>query len=343
MSEMPTLGRSSYRSGHRVWRALMLIVVVLAGAGLATWRWLLPPRASAPAPVAAPPLLPVPSPPSGAPAPAAAEVPRKDGIRSAHLIVLGPLETAYVTALGRELGTQLNQVVTRTLVWWVTIPGDLRRGDAIDVLFNERSDAEPLVHAVRFRSEKAGRTFEAYRFQAEKSQFARFYTRDGKEVELRLRDAPLDDHEQVTSLLRDGRGHKGVDFRTPIGTPVRATFDAVLARRNWTTGSNGNCLELRGANRSALFLHLAETAPDLRVGERIGKGQIIAKSGNTGHSFAPHLHYQLVSPSGAVLDPFATEPTLRRELPTGDRARFDDEVKRLDAILATPATTTAGH
>src|SRR6266496_3476725 len=98
MSEMPTLGRSASRSGHHLWRLLIVAIVLLGVVGVATWRWLVPARVPAPAPSEAAP-------------PPAAEVPRKDGIRTAHIVITGPLETAYVTALGRELGTQLNQVV----------------------------------------------------------------------------------------------------------------------------------------------------------------------------------------------------------------------------------------
>jgi murein DD-endopeptidase MepM/ murein hydrolase activator NlpD len=228
-------------------------------------------------------------------------------------------------------------VVTRTLVWWVSVPGDLRRGDTVDVLFSERQGAEPLLHAVRFRSEKAGKTFEAFRYQPTGSSFAHYYTRDGKELELRLRDAPLEDHEQVTSLLADGRGHKGIDFRTPVGSPVKATFDAVVVRRNWNFRANGNCLELKetgGAGRTVFFLHLSELPADLKVGDHVSKGQLVARSGNTGYSFAPHLHYQLMTSGGALIDPFATEPTYRRALPDAEKPKFDDELKRLDALFA---------
>ena len=252
----------------------------------------------------------------------------------------GPLETAFVAQVGRELGAPLTQVVARTLVWWVSVPVDFRPGDVVDVLFTQRANAEPLVHAVRFQSAKAGRTFATYSFQPSGSTFAHFYTGDGDELEPRLRDAPLDDYEQVTSLLRDGRGHKGVDFRVPVGTPVKATFDAVVMRRNWNPGSNGNALDLRedgGAGRSVYLLHLSEIPPELRVGDHVKLGQVVAKSGNTGHSFAPHLHYQLMSRDGSVLDPFAVQPTLRRALTDAQRAAFKTEVQRLDGLFAAAA------
>ena len=99
--------------------------------------------------------------------------------------------------------------------------------------------------------------------------------------------------------------------------------------------ANGNCVELRergGDGRSVYFLHLSELPAELAVGMNVEKGQVVARSGNTGHSFAPHLHYQLMSAKGVVLDPF-TGPTYRRALPDADRPRFDAEMRGLDALL----------
>jgi len=336
---MPRLGRPPYRARRRR-VARVALAVIVAGAGLATWLWLAAdePESTPPAPVAASRADAAPPPsPAPAPAPASADdLLGPLGMRYAQVVVAGPLETAFVTALGRDLGAPLTQVVTRSLVWWVSIPGDLRRGDVVEALFSERPGAEPLVHAVRFRSEKAGKTFEAYRFQEPGAAFARFYTRDGNELELRLQGAPVDEHEQVTSLIRDGRGHQGVDFRTPVGTPVKAPFDAVVARRNWNFRSNGNCLEMRergGEGRTVYFLHLSEVSAGLGAGDRVSKGQVVARSGNTGRSFAPHLHYQLMSRAGRVLDPFTSHRTTRRALPEGHRAAFDAEATRLAGLL----------
>ncbi len=338
---MPRLGRPPYRARRRRVVRVALAVIVI-GAGLATWLWIAadePETTSPPAPVAASradaDAAPAPSQPAPAPA-SADDLLGPLGMRYAQVVVAGPLETAFVTALGRDLGAPLTQVVTRSLVWWVSIPGDLRRGDVVEALFSERPGAEPLVHAVRFRSERAGKTFEAYRFQEPGAAFARFYTRDGNELELRLQDAPVDEHEQVTSLIRDGRGHQGVDFRAPVGTPVKATFDAVVARRNWNFRSNGNCLELRergGEGRTVYFLHLSEVSAGLGAGDRVSKGQVVARSGNTGRSFAPHLHYQLMSRAGRVLDPFTSHRTVRRALPESHRAAFDAEATRLAGLL----------
>ena len=144
------------------------------------------------------------------------------------------------------------------------------------------------------------------------------------------------------SLLRDGRKHKGVDFKAPVGTPVKATFEGVVARKNWNFRGNGNSVEIHesgGAGRSALYLHLSELPKTLSVGQRIKKGETFAKSGNTGHSFAPHLHYQLMN-GDKVIDPFVSHKTTRISLPASERSPFEHKKAELDALL--PATALAG-
>lgn len=308
-----------------------------------------PVAAAAPAPIAADVRAPAAGAPT-APAPAAAPAlpplavaKEKSGLKAFTATIAGPLETAVVAQVGRELGGPLTQVVTRSLVWWLKVPGDLLKGDTLTAVYEEREGQEPLVHAVRFTSRKLGKTFEAFRYQPKGSAHPRFFQPDGTTLEEQLADAPIDDYEQITSLLRDGRRHKGVDFKAPVGTPVRATFDGVIARKNWNFRGNGNSLEIEesgGQGRTALFLHLSEIPKSVKPGDKVKRGQVLAKSGNTGRSFAPHLHYQLMKGT-TVIDPFESHKTSRDALPQADRADFDAQVAKLEALM--PAEALAGN
>jgi murein DD-endopeptidase MepM/ murein hydrolase activator NlpD len=271
-----------------------------------------------------------------APPAAPADPLAQSGLRLARVVVNGPLEKAIVEDAGRTSGPALTQVVNRLLVWWINVPGDLLKGDKIDVLFEERAGEEPLVHALRLESAKSGHSYEAIRFRPPQDAYARYYQPNGDELELRLEDAPLEDYEQVTSLLRDGRRHKGVDFKVREGTPVHATFDGTVTRRNWNFRGNGNSIELSddGGRRKALFLHLSQLPQNVRVGARFHKGEVLARSGNSGHSFAPHLHYQLMAGETKVLDPFDVHRTYRRRLADSDRPAFEVEVRRLETLLS---------
>ncbi|HEY0093323.1 MAG TPA: M23 family metallopeptidase [Archangium sp.] len=282
------------------------------------------------------------APPQEAPPAPAVDPLVVSGLLRASVKVTGPLETAVVEAAGPVVGPALTQVVTRTLVWWVDVPGEILRGDTIDILYEARTGEEPLVHAVRFTSNKTGQTHRAYRFQPQGDQNPRYYLPSGEELELRLENSPLEDYEQVTSLLRDGRRHKGVDFKTPVGTPVKAPFTGIVRRKNWSFRFNGNCIELEeigGKHRRALFLHMDELPRSLKVGDRFNVGTMLGRSGNSGRSFAPHLHYQLEAGDERVLDPYESHRTYRRSLVAGHRAAFEAEVRRQDGLLG---TTVAG-
>jgi murein DD-endopeptidase MepM/ murein hydrolase activator NlpD len=307
--------------------------------------------AAVPAPAGAAPLTALPQPAAAAPSvPAPAEpavAPAPTGPRRLSAALSGPFEETVTTALGpgsQALAAELTQVANRLLVWDLQVAKDGRKGDRVEILFTPappggtgaNGSQEPVILAMRFNSQKRGKTFSAYRWKAPAAKYPRYYRADGSEVEERLVEGPIREYEQITSLVRDGRKHKGVDFRTPVGTPVYAPFDGVVERRNWKFAANGNCLDLLdpATGRHAIFLHLDVVPKTMQKGRAVKKGEPIAASGNSGHSFAPHLHYQIEAPGGRVLDPFTVHRTRRESLPAADLPSFEAERARLDALLS---------
>jgi len=351
--KMPVLGDSSRRRRRSPAAPWVLLTAAVAATGYA-WRWRAQHRR-----VVAPAVVTAPQAPGAPAAPPGPEVATQatrvaapaSGPRHLSVQVDGALETALVQSAGRQTGPALAQVVKRLLVWWMHVPADLQRGDRVELLYEERPGEEPMVQALRLHSGKLQRTFETFRFQGASAPFPRYYLPDGQELEVRLDPSPLDNYEQVTSLIRDGRGHKGVDFKTPLGSPVKATFDGTVTRRNWFFRGNGNSLEISEAaspHRRALFLHLSELPRSVARGTAVHRGEVIAHSGNSGHSFAPHLHYQLEAEDGRVLDPFQEYPTRRAALAPSDRAALDALVAEARRQLGLPVegaapSTEASH
>ena len=94
--------------------------------------------------------------------------------------------------------------------------------------------------------------------------------------------------------------HAGVDLGTAVGTPVRAVGEGVV-RRASSDELNGRILVLdHGRGVVTLYCHNDELL--VHDGQRVQKGQIIARSGTTGRSTGPHLHYQL-DLAGQAVDP----------------------------------------
>lgn len=302
-----------------------------------------PTKASEGQEAAEPPILP---PTSEVEAPTVEEAPEEEAptlaagtLYDLSLSIRGSVTRTLQEAVGKKVGDPLAQVAGRLLVWWVDLSRDLRRGDDLRLVYELPEGAEPVIHALSFTSQKLGRTFEAFRFQAQASDFARYYDREGREIELRLERSPIERYEQITSLLRDGRGHAGVDFKAPVGVPVVAPWAGVVKRTNFNQRINGRCVEIEDAKgRRFLFLHLSELAEEMRPGAKVARGQLVGFSGNTGRSTAPHLHYQIMSKAGRVLDPMKEHPTYRLSLKPAHLPAFRQVVERYERRLQLAAT-----
>ena len=110
---------------------------------------------------------------------------------------------------------------------------------------------------------------------------------------------PLPETVRVTSpfgprehpTLGGTRMHNGVDLGAPLDTPVRAVA-AGLVRRASSDDWNGEMVIVdHGNGVQTLYCHNSSLA--VQSGDRVARGQIISRSGNTGRSTGPHLHYQL--------------------------------------------------
>jgi murein DD-endopeptidase MepM/ murein hydrolase activator NlpD len=100
---------------------------------------------------------------------------------------------------------------------------------------------------------------------------------------------------------RWGRMHQGNDFGTPVGTPVAAMSTGTVVSTGYESGY-GNQVEIRYWDGTvSLYAHLSEIKAS--VGDLVTPGQIVALSGNTGHSTGPHLHLEIHPNGGAPINP----------------------------------------
>ncbi len=101
-------------------------------------------------------------------------------------------------------------------------------------------------------------------------------------------------------ILKVRKMHAGIDFVTDIGTLVYATGKGKVVYVG-TKGSYG--LEVvidNGFGYRTTFAHLSKSL--VRRGQKVERGDVIAKTGNSGLSTGPHLHYE-VSHKGIKLNP----------------------------------------
>jgi murein DD-endopeptidase MepM/ murein hydrolase activator NlpD len=94
--------------------------------------------------------------------------------------------------------------------------------------------------------------------------------------------------------------HKGLDFRAPPGTPVRAGNSGVVVLAHPLYYA-GNCVIVdHGLGLFTLYMHLSKIS--VREGQHVVRGQRLGLSGATGRVTGPHLHWA-VRWQGAYLDP----------------------------------------
>ncbi|MGV6832390.1 MAG: M23 family metallopeptidase [bacterium] len=95
--------------------------------------------------------------------------------------------------------------------------------------------------------------------------------------------------------------HWGMDFTAPRGTPIYATGDGVVKRADAGSAGFGKHIRIdHGYGYVSLYAHLYKY--NVRVNQKVKRGDVIGYVGSTGRSQAPHLHYE-VRKDGEKINP----------------------------------------
>lgn len=108
--------------------------------------------------------------------------------------------------------------------------------------------------------------------------------------------------------------HRGIDISVPRGTAVRATAGGTVAAVERQAGLGLVVKVDHGPGVQTVYAHLERAL--VNAGDTVEPGAVIARSGNTGRSSAPHLHYE-VRLDGRAVNPrrFLGEPGGARAAP----------------------------
>lgn len=123
---------------------------------------------------------------------------------------------------------------------------------------------------------------------------------------------------------RWGRMHAGIDIPVPTGTAIHAAASGTIVLRGWT-GGYGNYICIRHpSGLTTCYAHLSTYGPQ-QLGAQVTAGAVIGRSGNTGNSTGPHLHFEVRQGPSASSPPTNPEPFLTgATAPTGDDMAVDE-------------------
>jgi murein DD-endopeptidase MepM/ murein hydrolase activator NlpD len=94
--------------------------------------------------------------------------------------------------------------------------------------------------------------------------------------------------------------HEGIDIAVSSGTPVVAAAAGTVIVAGWLGGYGNLVVVDHGNGISTAYGH--NTSVAVGVGQSVAQGQLVAYSGNTGHSTGPHVHFE-VRINGSPVDP----------------------------------------
>ena len=270
--------------------------------------------------------------------------PNKPSIQTLKLKVKNSLN--YTICHKVKLGDECDSLaahIARLMAWFLDVNKEMRNGDGLNVVYERLgNEGQFKILQLIYTSNYLKKTMEANFYKERGAKYGGYFDRNGKEISQRIvkEQSPIDEYMEIVSLpgdFRKGRrGHAGTDFKAEVGTPIRSTFDGRVSRANWNRRANGYCIEGDHPNQKikTRYLHLSRVL--VKRGQYVKQGEIIGKSGNTGRSFAPHLHYEVRGRSNknTVYNPFDFKyhKTYQRDISDQERGEFKETVSIYDAF-----------
>ncbi len=280
--------------------------------------------------------------------PASYVVPETSVEKNVHVLQLkirNSLTYSVCKAMTKAEGCEtMSAYTSRLLSWFINVNKDLRNGDSLDVIYEMVADKNLFrILKLSYNSQLLKKRFEANYFSRGNHGLGSYYDSAGVEIAKSIVEqyAPVRSYQEITSLPGDFRkgpvGHVGTDFKTAVGTDVYSSFEGRVVRTNWNTRANGYCVELDHPREGVktLYLHLSRVL--VKPGQFVKQGDKIAKTGNTGRTFAPHLHYEIKSrgKKKIVYNPFNFKhiKSYYKKVPSGEWESFQQTVSQYNSIL----------
>jgi murein DD-endopeptidase MepM/ murein hydrolase activator NlpD len=106
---------------------------------------------------------------------------------------------------------------------------------------------------------------------------------------------------KITDVFNDAetKRHQGIDIPSPLGTPIKASSSGKVVYSSNTIKGYGNLIILRHTEEFVtVYAHNQMNL--VEEGDRVERGQIIGRVGQTGRATGPHLHFEIRRNNRAV-------------------------------------------
>jgi murein DD-endopeptidase MepM/ murein hydrolase activator NlpD len=238
----------------------------------------------------------------------------------------------YRAALSYGMSADMTNLIVKLLASSVDLQAQLRPSDAIEAFFSaadEQGNAGQNSELLYVNARFGDTVTRFYRYQSLDDNAVDYFDQDGKSIRQFLLRNPVPNGRMTSSFGM----HTGTDWAAPRGTPIIATGNGIVEKAGWASGY-GNQTIIRHANGyETSYNHQSAIAKGVREGARITQGQVIGYVGSTGSSTGAHLHYELIV-NDTKVDAMKVRLPGGKSLTGKALARFEEERKRIDALLA---------
>jgi murein DD-endopeptidase MepM/ murein hydrolase activator NlpD len=109
---------------------------------------------------------------------------------------------------------------------------------------------------------------------------------------------------RLDPLSGETRFHQGVDIAVAYGHDVKAAAHGIVSFAGVQNGYGKTVVIDHEGGRQTRYAHLSQEL--VRAGDVVSEGQLLGKSGNSGRSTGPHLHFEMLL-NGRPVDPVSAE------------------------------------
>jgi murein DD-endopeptidase MepM/ murein hydrolase activator NlpD len=226
---------------------------------------------------------------------------------------------AYISGNAPEIeaaygAVDLNAVEERTTIVQTILEADQEEADR---LLARRLDVTARLSRVLEQAEQTEAELRHARGQRQRielrletAEFAVDVLGAGSEIVISGFVFPVADPHTFTSTFgaprSGGRSHEGNDIFAPMGTPLLASENGVIANMGVGTLGGTKLWVYGESGTQYYYAHLIAYADGIADGSVVRAGDVVGYVGNTGNAIStpPHLHYEIHPEGGDAIDPY---------------------------------------